>query len=241
MHKTEEILGWLSYWYQQCSKSDAPEDRRFLRFCMENLSISRSQHQQDLWVLYELNDRHGGYFVEFGAADGVHLSNSLLLESKFGWHGIAAEPCRSYFPGLAANRHCIVDDRCVWNRSGEILTFNETRALELSTIDQFSSCDGHAHNRADGQRYEVETISLNDLLDHHRAPSRIDYMSVDTEGSEVDILSAFDFDRYDVRLITVEHNHTPSRDGLYDLLTSKGYERKFADISRTDDWYIKRY
>ncbi|HEX7947688.1 MAG TPA: FkbM family methyltransferase, partial [Phenylobacterium sp.] len=72
------------------------------------------------------------------------------------------------------------------------------------------------------------------------APRRIDYLSLDTEGSELDILAAFDFDAWDVRLITVEHNHTDRREAVFDLLTGKGYARKFESLSRVDDWYVKR-
>ena len=82
-------------------------------------------------------------------------------------------------------------------------------------------------------------MSLNDLLAHWDAPRRIDYPSIDTEGSELDILTAFDFDAWDVRLITVEHNHGPQRQGLIELLTAKGYRRKFKHLSGVDDWYVK--
>ena len=97
----------------------------------------------------------------------------------------------------------------------------------------------HADTRKDGERYAVQTISLVDLLDHWRAPRMIDYLSIDTEGSEFDILSSFDFAAYDIRLITVEHNHTDKRQELFDLLTSKGYQRKFETLSNVDDWYAK--
>ena len=46
---------------------------------------SKSQIQQDLWALWELKGKTGGYFVEFGAADGKNLSNTFLLEDKYGF------------------------------------------------------------------------------------------------------------------------------------------------------------
>ena len=85
----------------------------------------------------------------------------------------------------------------------------------------------------------VETISLVDLLKKYNAPKHIDYLSIDTEGSEFDILENFDFNTYSFSVITCEHNYTPMRDKIYDLLTSKGYERKLTEVSRWDDWYIK--
>jgi Methyltransferase FkbM domain len=64
--------------------------------------------------------------------------------------------------------------------------------------------------------------------------------SIDTEGSEFEILQAFDFARYDVKIITCEHNFSPLRDKLHALLTAKGYVRKFEVLSQVDDWYVKQ-
>ena len=99
----------------------------------------------------------------------------------------------------------------------------------------------HADTRKDGQRYDVQTVSLNDLLAHWRAPRRIDYLSIDTEGSELDILAHFDFEAYEIRLITVEHNHTALRQPIHDFLVAKGYRRKFEKLSNVDDWYVRTY
>lgn len=218
-----------------------PDDAatRFLSHCMSNAMRSRSQFLQDLWVIYELGPVQGGYFVEFGAADGVHASNSLLFETRFGWNGILAEPARGWQPALKRNRKCHIDTRCVFSRSGETVTFNEPRMALHSTIEAYADRDELADTRADGVRYAVETVSLNDLLETWKAPERIEYLSLDTEGSELDILQAFDFDRWDVRCITVEHNHTDQRQALHAFLTGKGYVRRFSALSNVDDWYLK--
>jgi len=142
---------------------------------------------------------------------------------------------------LRHNRACFIDDRCVWTRSGETVTFNQAPIQLHSTIDHYSGGDALAKTREGGELYPVETVSLNDLLTFWRAPRRIDYLSVDTEGSELDILSAFDFAAWDVRLITVEHNHTPRRQPMHDLLASKGFRRKFETLSGVDDWYVRIY
>jgi len=209
------------------------------------LSATKSQLKQDLFVLAELELKRGGFFVEFGATNGVDINNTWLMEKQFGWNGILAEPSKHWHEDLLKNRLCNIETKCVWSSTGQKLIFNEVNTKgadygpELSTIDSFSSVDNHAKTRQHGQKYEVETISLMDLLSKYHAPRLIDYMSVDTEGSEYEILSNFDFDAYDVRIITVEHNYTPMREKLYDLLTSKGYSRKFESISQWDDWYVK--
>jgi hypothetical protein len=85
----------------------------------------------------------------------------------------------------------------------------------------------------------VTSISLTELLDQNGSPRQVDYMSIDTEGSEYEILSAFDFDKYEVRILTVEHNFQPAREEILQLLTSKGYERRFVHLSQVDDWYVR--
>jgi FkbM family methyltransferase len=202
------------------------------------LQLSRSQIRQDLFVLSTLNFKRNGYFVEFGATNGLDLSNSYLLEAEFGWSGILAEPARCWHEALRMHRTAAIDTRCVWSETGVLLNFNEVSSAELSTIDDFSSIDIHSGTRKRGQHYKVETVSLNDLLGAHNAPAEIDYLSIDTEGSEFEILGRLDFDRYRFRVITCEHNHTPAREKIHTLLAAHGYRRTLENISRFDDWYI---
>lgn len=204
----------------------------------EYLPKSRSQIRQDLFVLGRLGFPRGGFFVEFGATDGVGLSNSYLLETEFGWDGIVAEPARMWTNALRDNRLCAVDTRCVWSQSGKKLLFRETTVGELSTLDIFAASDSHAEARERGRAYEVETVSLLDLLVQHSAPEMIDYLSMDTEGSELEILESFDFSRYSFRVITVEHNFTSQRPKIRKLLERHGYARVHEEVSQIDDWYV---
>jgi len=215
------------------------QDHDLLGYMIRHFNESSAQIFQDLWVLFMTREKHDGFFVEFGATNGMTLSNTLLLERDFGWKGILAEPARGWHDELRQNRKCIIDTRCVWSRSGEVLEFNEVAEGELSTIGKFSDSDGHAKSRKLSKTYTVESISLEDLLVAHNAPHCIDYLSVDTEGSELTILSNFDFSKYDIRFITVEHNYTPERKKIHTLLRQNGYTRIFEGFSQWDDWYVK--
>jgi hypothetical protein len=84
----------------------------------------------------------------------------------------------------------------------------------------------------------VERVSLNDLLSHHGAPREIDYLSIDTEGSELSILQELDFSKWSFKIITVEHNFQKQRTALHSLLSSHDYIRVFEAISSFDDWYV---
>ncbi|MER9200804.1 FkbM family methyltransferase [Mesorhizobium sp. M0933] len=187
----------------------------------------------------ETEFKENGYFVEFGATNGVNLSNSYLLEKHFGWNGILAEPAKVWHDSLRQNRRAHIETRCVWSESDSVLRFNEVGNAELSTVEAFSGSDARRRERDSGHVYDVETISLNDLLRKFGAPKEIDYLSIDTEGSEFDILNSFDFDAYRFSVITCEHNYTPRREDIHRLLSANGYVRKFDKLSKFDDWYVK--
>ena len=136
------------------------------------------------------------------------------------------------------NRKCIIDHRCVYGVTGKTLVFKETIDAVYSTISEYQSIDSHSVDRQHGKEYTVDTVSLVDMLVECSAPKKIDYLSIDTEGSEYEILAAFDFDQYSFKIITVEHNYTEQREKISDLLSSHGYKRILLDVSLWDDWYV---
>lgn len=194
-----------------------------------------SQNNQDKLVLSLLGE-HPGFFVEFGADDGITLSNTYALEKSFNWIGIVCEPSMVSRQKLIENRQCHIDFNCVTDKTGDVVTFIET-GKGLSSMEKYAYDDMWADIRKEGYSYEVPTISLTDLLNKYDAPNIIDYLSIDTEGSELDILTAYDFSRI-FKVITVEHNYTNNREKIYDLLTSKGYTRIMENLSKWDDWYV---
>lgn len=210
-----------------------PHDRlkEFLQLSSQNYS----QLDQDLLAVLVSGFKHQGFFVEFGATNGRDLSNSLLLESELAWRGILAEPGLMWRDALSKNRSAQISHKAVWNKSGETLDFIEDG--ELSTLSAFKNSD--RHNRR-GKTYSVETTTLLELLTEHNAPAFIDFLSVDTEGSEFEVLNAFDFTKHSFGLICVEHNFTPSRKKIQDLLSSKGYVQILPEVSEWDDWFIPK-
>jgi FkbM family methyltransferase len=151
------------------------------------------------------------------------------------------EPAISLQKKIKKNRNCFKEFRCVYSESGKQILFNETDSKELSTIERFSNKDGHKNERLLGNTYTVETISLNDLLKKFSCPRIFEYLSMDTEGSEFEILKKLNFDYFSPKIITVEHNYnTAMRNNIYKLLTNNKYVRILENISLFDDWYIKK-
>jgi FkbM family methyltransferase len=204
---------------------------------------SKSGVRQDLFVISELGFKSNGFFVEVGAFDGITSSNTAMLENKFSWSGIAIEPSKKLGHKLEMNRSCLVDHRAVWSHSGLELQFEELGDSQLSTLADFVRGGIQGSNRqtiTNGSTYLVNTISLNDLLLEYNAPNDIDYISIDTEGSEFEILRTFDFARFNVSIFTIEHNYDEvMRSKIQALMFANGFEVRYPEISHQDDWFVK--
>ena len=199
------------------------------------LGESKAQLAQDLMVLGISGLKKSGYFVEFGATDGKQLSNTFLLESSFNWSGLLAEPARVWHKSLLRNRACSADFRLVSNVTGSEVEFLEAEQPELSTRVDYTHTD-HLHRT--GNSYRVETVTLDDLLSHHGAPAEFDYLSIDTEGSELDVLSGFDVGYWRPRIITIEHNFTSVHDEILKKLLPVGYKQLPPALSKWDSWFV---
>ena len=114
---------------------------------LRTLPRSASQIRQDILALALSGFKKNGFFVEFGATDGVKFSNSYLLEKDFGWQGILGEPARGFHERLQQNRGCHIETNCVWCSSGDSLVFSEPRDGSLSSIADFVNNDHLAKSR----------------------------------------------------------------------------------------------
>ena len=202
---------------------------------------SYSQLKQDFWVLSRLNNKRSGYFVEAGACDGIYLSNTYLLEKEFEWNGICCEPNPDYLEKLKLNRNCNCDHRVLYDVDNMNIEFYSA-GEEGGTKQDFLNEPKRLSSRSSAPVSTATTITLNSLLQEYNAPKDIDYISLDTEGSELRILQAFDFDSWNVNIFTVEHNtqhrddETLYADSLIELLEQHGYSHQ---PNRWDMYFYK--
>jgi len=213
------------------------------RYIVSNLGKSKGQLQQDLLVQYiyekisHLDREVTPTFIEFGAASGVALSNTFFLEKHHGWTGLLCEPHPGFHESIEKNRDCELDKRCLSKNSGEVVDFLLVENPELSTIKSYSDSDLHSVSRLNSSLYQVATVSLNDLTKLWFEGKEIFYLSADTEGSEFEILNAYNFEK-SPRVISVEHNFTDNDEKIESLLKDRGYSRILREISDFDAWYI---
>lgn len=206
-------------------------DDRDLKSLLDNLPHSNAQLRQDLLVLWLLNFKRDGTFVEFGATDGIDLSNTYLLEKRFGWSGLLAEPARIWHQDLLQNRSAKIDFRAVSKEDNNLVLFFEAVDARFST---YSTKEKMTYKN----RYEVKTVRLESLIEEYSLAPVIDYLSIDTEGTEFEILELFNFEKYAFRVMTVEYSEKISREKVINLLSSYGYKRVFEEISQFEDWFI---
>ncbi len=187
-----------------------------------------SQIGQDRFLLENFfRGKRGGVFVDVGAYDGEQLSNTLFYEKSMGWTGLCIEPLPSAFAKLKATRRAIAENVCVADAEGEA---EFTEADDKGPHEKmFSGLSAHFDPRHI-KRLEFTTgrvtrrvpvVRLSSLLLKHGL-THIDYMSIDTEGSEVAILSELDFSRFTVSVLTVEDNWRDDR--IPKLMAEKGYD-----------------
>lgn len=172
-----------------------------------------------------------GFFIEMGAADGRTLSNTYLLEKKYGWKGLCIEPNPKYHTGLFENRDCFKSTALCHDKAGVEVDF--VMADLLSGIKDDINCHTYVLSNT---TIKLKTTTLTEVLDHINAPVYIDYFSLDTEGSELNILKGLDMNKYKFGYLSIEHNYQPTREAIKDYLLSKDY--LFYRNNQFDDDYI---
>lgn len=211
-------------------QNEAPKD--LLR---KAIAESNSQVRQDVMALVLAGFKKNGFFVEIGAGNGYDGSNTYLLENNYGWRGILSEPAKYWHADIYKNRSCIIDQRCVFRESKCLVEFREADGGYLSAITATAN-DIKGTPRI-VNKYNIETVSLVDLFSQHNAPKTIDFLSIDTEGSELEIIKNFDFSSYEIKFISIEHNQASIRDQIREYLKSWGYVRVDTTIT-FEDWYV---
>lgn len=209
------------------------------QYVFRELNSSFSQLQQDLLAQFILTKTYqlGNYkpfFVEIGAHDGIEFSNTLLLEKEFGWTGLLVEPNPYNFEKLKKNRpSAILDDRAVDSYSGIIKDFHAAANAEYSSLLGHSV---HIQSPKYSNVIKVETVDLITLLGSINAPKVINYLSIDTEGNEYDIIRNFDFGKYEFDFISVEVTRNSAQ--IRKIFCQNNYTCILERVSAWDQWWV---
>ena len=215
--------------------------------CFKNVKNIKSQLYQDVFASFVIGNQFDKTFLEFGATDGLELSNSFMLENTLNWSGVLSEPSPQWHEVLKENRkYTKIIKKCIWSESGKILDFFMSDRGNFSTLNEFIDSDKYSmplnteSRKKAGKLITVETISLNDVIKEYFNNTSPSYISIDTEGSEFKILESFNFENYRPKVFTVEHNFTELQSKIDELMVSKNYERIFRKLTSFDAWYVSK-
>ena len=208
----------------------ATENKKFFKLIINKKKLSKSQIFQDLFAYFFSNCKKKGTFIEIGGGNGVNLSNSYILEKKFKWRGVICEPDSRLHANILAKRKCFLETKPVSSSANKNIYFYFKGLY-----------DSYARLSYGPSAKKLKSISLNNLIKKYQLGKNIDYISIDTEGNELDIIKNFNFNKYNVKIFTIEHNFKKKiRERIYKILKKNNYQRVFKYISYMDDWYIKK-
>lgn len=164
-----------------------------------------SQIGQDFYVNHTYIKNHkNGIFVDVGAFDGVNLSNTHFFEKNLNWKGICIEPQETYFKMLQKNRTCTCMNYAAFNSK---TTVNFRMSSENKMLGGIAS-HHNTKNRMKSNEIsiiQVPTVTLKEVFQENDI-SIVDYISIDTEGSEFQVLQGIDWNNVHINIINFEHN-----------------------------------
>lgn len=191
-----------------------------------------SQTGQDKFVNeHFFKNKRGLMFVDIGAYDGVTISNSLFFEKELGWNGLCIEPLPDIFKRLKANRSCTCLNICIADKNGPV-NFMHVQSPSVGVADMLSGITNTYDTRSNIGAFlkehngHIENLilpakTLNKVLRENRI-KRIDYLSIDTEGNEYEILTSIDFNRFKIHIMTIENNYKDL--SIREFLATAGFE-----------------
>jgi FkbM family methyltransferase len=200
-----------------------------------------SQHNEELLARHFFNDRRGGFYVDVGAFQPRQYSTTAYLHEYLDWNGIAidaqaglADIWRQMRPRAKFFSYIVTD------HSGAIETLFLAGPVSSTQQSHRGELEGMGLLPEGGipeRKVEVETITLNDLLDREGV-KKVDFLSIDIEQAELKALAGFDIKRFRPDLVCIEVWPT-SRAGVEKYFAENGYVRieKYRDLD--SNWWFK--
>ncbi len=203
-----------------------------------------SQYRQDKFLdKIVFNGKRNGFFVDIGAHDGLAISNSLFFEKSRNWLGVCVEPNPTVFERLEQNRRSKNLNICIGS-GNKIVSFTKIEGYaemlsgvtdryapnHLKRIEKETSIHG-----GNLQTISVEMKRFDAIEDFNNIP--IDFISIDTEGNELDIIKSIDFKNSNIKCFVIENNYNDPR--ISEILKQNEYKH-IAKLA-CDDVYIYKY
>jgi len=194
---------------------------------------------QDKWVVKEIMKfKKNGFFLDLAATDGIHENNTFFLEKRLNWHGVCIEPNKKYFEKLKKNRtaSCFCE---VIDEKEEEIDFFPNKGIGGIVGENYDN-NFIKRKKILSNAYEKNFIEkrktkrIESILALAKAPTIIDYFSLDVEGSETGVIKSFPFNKYKINCMTIERP-TPE---INKILFKNDYI--FVKNFKVDSFYIHK-
>jgi FkbM family methyltransferase len=183
-------------------------------------------------------DFEDGFFVELGANDGLNQSNTYYFEKFKGWNGVLVERSPHNFLRLLSNRsasNSMFCNACVSFEFKDDFVGVVYSNLMSSSLNLESDIENPFHHADSGKAFLEKTDqiftfgavakTLNQILIESNAPLRIDLLSLDVEGAEIEVLKGIDHSLYRFSFICIEVRDFEKMNGYLSAVGYKLVER----------------
>ncbi len=203
------------------------------KFFFWNERYSSQSGQDKIIKEVFFNNKKNGFFIEIGAYDGIMGSNCYYFEKYLNWDGIAVEPSNIQFEKLKKNRKCKVLNDAISNEVKEVEFMEVTEGLtQMSGINDDSfkrNINIISNNQGSKMKaISIKTITFDQIVSKN---TKIDYLSIDIEGGEMNLLNSINFSDYEIKVISVENNipKTQNFKNFFDTKNFTYYDRVGQD------------
>jgi hypothetical protein len=197
-----------------------------------------SQHGEDKFIETIFPNKKNGVCIEVGAYDGISLSNTLYFE-KLGWRALCIEPIQTAYDKCNQIRkecyQCCISNTDSEDKDFTIFHLNDNLCAISSLEPDSRLIESHKNLITNVSNCMVKVRSLNSLLSELNFPKNIDFISIDTENTELDVLKGIDLNIYNVSLLVIENNYNEAY--CEDYLSQYGYTKIYR--LAVNDFYIK--
>jgi FkbM family methyltransferase len=206
--------------------------RLYSSFIGREHSFSIKEIDKKISSFYK-NDDSPKFYVEIGANDGISQSNTKYLELYEGWRGILIEPIPSVFQKLKRNRsrgNSFENTACCsFEYKSNKMSLIYANLMSITLDGESDIIDRHGHAKIGATTLvsgdatyvlQVPAATMNSILIRNDAPKKINFLSLDVEGSELEVLKGIDFSEFIIEYICVESRDFES---INDYLRQKGY------------------
>ena len=181
-----------------------------------------------------------GFFIEIGAYDGIIGSNCCHFEKFLNWEGIAIEASKIQYDKLKNNRKCKTVNKAISNKIKDVEFVEVIEGLtQMSGINNENNTAIEIINNNKNSKTKISKITTTTFEEEIKSNLEIDYLSIDIEGEELDLLKSIDFNKYTIKVISVENN-VPDKFNYNTFFKSKNFSF-FDRIGQDEIFFNNRY